>query len=398
MWFKKTNKDKPRNVGKRWTEEEEKTLLNAFLDDVSLEDISKVLGRDPSAVSIKYSSIEKKRKSGSWSAHETLKLIKLWNQDSSMELIGQTLDRKRNSIIGRLNTLSGYPNKINEDLFKEKNEKELRNESNNVAQFNLEVGVSDEVVKYALKGYELEHISEQTGLDIQNIQEILDEEDAWDEYDLVMLRKAEERYYRAPKLGSERSLAEALLRTRDEETKKQILYVQALINHPEGANIEFKQTFERCIHTKESKVDLKHSVLKNICGFLNTKGGDLLIGINDKTRDVVGIDFDFYKDDETYIRKISDYIENNFTNKIIYNCHVSIVTLDNKKVCWIRVENGEEPSFLLHKAWNKQQGNNDEIYYTRHNDSAKPLGLRDTMRDIIKNFPNSRYVRDLQSS
>jgi hypothetical protein len=399
MWFKKRNKERAKNAGKRWTKEEEETLLNALLDDVSLIDISKVLGRDPSAVGIKYNSIEKSRKSGSWNAHETLELIKLWNKESSMEAIGQELGRKRNSIIGRLNTLSGYPNKINEELFKQKNQKELSKITEpSPPQYKIAEGTSEEIVQYAMKGYELEHISEQTELDINLIQEILDEEDVWDEYDLVMLKKAEERYNRQPRLGKERNLSEHLLRTRDEEEQKNILYIQRLINHPEGSNIEFKQTFERCVHTKERKAALVHSVLKNICGYLNTKGGDLVIGVNDKSRDVVGIDFDFYKDDETYIRKVSDSITKNFTNKIIYNCIVSIVEIENNKVCWIHVGPGDEPSFLSHKAWNKEQGNNDEIYYTRHNDSAIPLGLKDTMRDIIKNFPNSRFVRDLQST
>ena len=396
MWFKKENKEKKKTPRKRWTKEDEKTLLNALLTDASFKDISKVLGRDLSAVERKHKSIEKARRSGSWNAHETLNLIVLWNNNSSLEAIGQTLNRRRNSIKGRFNTLPGYPNKINEEFFKLVNEKELNSQPEPPSTFTNSVkGVSEEVVQYAIKGYELEHISEQTGLAISNIEKIMDQEEVWDKYDLLMLKKAEKRWDRPLRLGEEKSSIGIDRSTWEQEKQKRVLYLQRVLQNPEGSTIEFKETFGRNIYTKKHDEDLVHAVLKNVCGFLNTQGGDLIIGINDRSRDVVGIDFDFFTDVEDYIRKVSDSIANNFHENPIRYCQVFIEELGNKKVCYIKVGPGTEPSFLVHKKWNisKKYGPDHEIYYTRQGDSAIPLELRETMLDLSKNFPNSEYFR-----
>ena len=94
------------------------------------------------------------------------------------------------------------------------------------------------------------------------------------------------------------------------------------------------QEGRRLLSRKDRDINLIHSVLKNISGFLNTRGGDLVIGISDKSREAVGIEFDNYKGDEEYVKRISKAIENNFKNKTVrYLCNVSLVEIEKKKVC-----------------------------------------------------------------
>ena len=195
----------------------------------------------------------------------------------------------------------------------------------------------------------------------------MDQEEVWDKYDLLMLKKAEKRWDRPLRLGEEKSSIGIDRSTREQEKQKRVLYLQRVLQNPEGSTIEFK----------------------------DTQGGDLIIGINDRSRDVVGIDFDFFTNVEDYIRKVSDSIANNFHENPIRYCQVFIEELGNKKVCYIKVGPGTEPSFLVHKKWNisKKYGPDHEIYYTRQGDSAIPLELRETMLDLSKNFPNSEYFR-----
>ena len=118
MWFFKRKKTNYKNSGKKWTKKEETILLEGISNEATSEEISKILQRDPSAISAKYNQINKKRRSGSWSEEETKILIALWNDGASLEYIGAALNRKRNSILGRLNSLSswGYPGKIKPNL------------------------------------------------------------------------------------------------------------------------------------------------------------------------------------------------------------------------------------------------------------------------------------------
>ncbi|MDA9307479.1 ATP-binding protein [Gammaproteobacteria bacterium] len=393
MWFRKKDY---KNAGKKWTKDQENILLDGLAKNTSYEALSKLLDRSPSSIMIKYDAINKKRKSGSWTPAETLQLIDMWNDNVSYEIIGQKLNRKQNSISGRLmhlqtnrqgKSLLTGDGKIDKDAFIEKNKDLIEG---NVPQYNLAPGTGDEIIKLALKGYELEHISEILGLNLNCIQEILDDEEIWDEYDELMLKKAEKRYFNSPKLGNERDNVDKLLKTREEEQKKEIKYISRLIEYPEGSNIEFKQTYSRCIHKKDHDIRLVHSVLKNICAFLNTRGGDLVIGVNDKTREIVGIDFDYYKTDEEYIRKVSTGICNAFKIQIQHLFTTKIVTVDNKKVCWINVLSGDEPAFLIYKDWNTSQNLSpaNEIYYERQGDEAMPLHISDAMKSINRNWPN----------
>ncbi len=384
MWFKKDYK----NAGKKWTKDEEKILLDGLADNKSYKALSKVLDRSPRSIMIKYSAINKKRRSGSWSPDETLQLIDLCNDNVSFEVIGQKLNRKQNSIAGRLMHLEcDSQGKIDRDAFIEKNKDLIEG---NVALYRLAPETGDEIIEMALKGYELDHISEILELDLNSIQEVLDDEEIWDEYDELMLKKAEERFFNAPKKGNERSYIDELIKLREEEQKKEIKYISRLIQYPEGSNIEFKQTFSRCIFQKEHKIALVHTVLKNVCGFLNTRGGDLVIGVNDKTREIVGIDFDFYTTDEEYIRKVSTAISNAFKIQTQHLVNTKIVTVDNKKVCWINVQPGDEPAYLAHKDWNtsKNLPPDNEVYFERQNDEAVPLQISEAIKSINRNWPN----------
>lgn len=416
MWFSKKNKKDKKNSGKRWTTEEEQILLKGILEEATFDDISKILGRESSAISIKYNQINNKRRSGSWSAEETKILIVLWNNGATLEEIGQKLDRKRNSILGKLNSLSswGYPKKINSNLVVEntsdgnelifdlskaienfqKNNFQTTLKSSNKSKLkfdtsgNIEIThskkkSSEELVKkYALKGYEIEHICEQTNISEEEVNRLMDEMNIWDKYDSIMLNKAEKRWNKKPKLGIEKDLYEQRLIKREEEENKAIKYVKRLISTPEGTEVEFKETFWRCVNTKQNdKQDVIHSAIKNINAFFNTRGGDLVIGVNDRSREVVGIEFDQYKNDEEYIKKIHLRIQNVMKPHIISLYDVSIIEIDSKKICLIHVEKSDEPIFLLDKKYK-----NSEVFYVREGESAFEYEGRKLIDYIQRNF------------
>lgn len=417
MWFFKRKKTNFKNSGKRWTEKEESILLEGISNEATSEEISKILQRDPSAISAKYNQINKKRRSGSWSEEETKILIALWNDGTSLEGIGSGLNRKRNSILGRLNSLSswGYPGKIKPNLSigKTSNDSEIifdmdeailnfknREFTSPVKLSNVdkdaligvfgESGLSakdssmnmDKVKEYALKGYEIEHIAEQTKLSTKNVEKIMDEINIWDEYDSIMLKKAENRWSRQPKKGNEKSIFEELLIKREREENKAKDYVKRLISSPEGTQTEFKETFWRCTRTKENNnKDVIHSSMKNINAFFNTKGGDLVVGVRDYDRNVVGINFDGYKDDETYIRRIRDRVKNSMKGKFSHLFTINIVEIKNQKLCLITVEASDEPIFLHDKKYKDR-----ELFYVREGDSATLYDGRDLINYIQNTF------------
>jgi Putative DNA-binding domain len=77
---------------------------------------------------------------------------------------------------------------------------------------------------------------------------------------------------------------------------------------PESKFLEHKQTFAFNIRTKQKDTKLSDAVLDRICSFWNTEGGTLLVGVEDRTGRVVGIDDDLkiFKDLDGLVKSVSD--------------------------------------------------------------------------------------------
>jgi hypothetical protein len=76
---------------------------------------------------------------------------------------------------------------------------------------------------------------------------------------------------------------------------------------PESRFLEHKQTFASNIRTKQKDNALSDTVLDRICSFWNTDGGTLLVGVEDRTGIVAGLDDDLklFKDSDTLLNHVS---------------------------------------------------------------------------------------------
>lgn len=74
----------------------------------------------------------------------------------------------------------------------------------------------------------------------------------------------------------------------------------------EDSSIEFK-----AVSFRGEKVDGPHrdSLAQEIAAFANAQGGDVLLGVEDKTREVVGIPLDRLDALETFVRGVLDRID-----------------------------------------------------------------------------------------
>jgi uncharacterized repeat protein (TIGR03833 family) len=100
-------------------------------------------------------------------------------------------------------------------------------------------------------------------------------------------------------------------------------------------------------------------IAKVISGFLNTKGGNLVIGIKEnKTRDpneLIGIESEFGKLEDPctdgYRRILVDSIIRKYFHPDIYNhfsdyIKITFPEIDGKIVCWVQISKSDVPAFL----------------------------------------------------
>ena len=151
-----------------------------------------------------------------------------------------------------------------------------------------------------------------------------------------------------------------------------------LIKRGESENLEFKSTFRTNLHTNEIDRKVEYSALKTIAAFINSKGGILLIGIND-SKEIIGIE----KDNFVSSDKLSLHITNLIKTKLGKNASPLIkykfIEVDGKIVLKIECEKGNKPVFL------KSQDNEEE-FYIRAGPSTAQIKGSELLEYIEKNF------------
>jgi type I restriction enzyme R subunit len=125
---------------------------------------------------------------------------------------------------------------------------------------------------------------------------------------------------------------------------------EELIKRGESKTLEFKSTLRWSL--KEDRQDDKaitYSVLKTIAAFLNTEGGDLLIGVaDDKT--VVGIEQDRFDSDDKFMLHLAQVVRNTLGERAGTCIDPKTQIIQGKTVCVVSCQRSPEPVFLKWKG------------------------------------------------
>lgn len=115
---------------------------------------------------------------------------------------------------------------------------------------------------------------------------------------------------------------------------------------PEGKFLEHKQTYAYDIRTRQKNPKLSDAVLDRICSFWNSEGGTLLVGIEDRTGRVVGLDSDYklFRDGDGLVEQISHRLRHDMPAAAPL-IDVRIENADGKDVMRIDVPAGDAPLF-----------------------------------------------------
>jgi type I restriction enzyme R subunit len=124
---------------------------------------------------------------------------------------------------------------------------------------------------------------------------------------------------------------------------------EELIKRGESKTLEFKSTLRW--NLKEDRQDDKgvtHAVLKTIAAFLNTEGGDLLIGVADD-RSIAGIERDQLESDDKFMRHLTQVVRNGLGDRAGTCIDPKTQIVNGKTVCVVSCQRSPEPAFLKWK-------------------------------------------------
>ncbi len=158
--------------------------------------------------------------------------------------------------------------------------------------------------------------------------------------------------------------------------KKQLLQqsIPSLVAGGETAFVEFKSSLRHDYRQIKTDKNLEHVILKSIAGFLNAKGGTLIIGVNDDG-DILGLANDYFslkkKDKDGFQQRLILIVSNAYGKDICMKIHITFHEINEKEICTVYVESSERPVYF--------NEDNRTVFFLRTGNVTNPLTTSETV-------------------
>ncbi len=158
---------------------------------------------------------------------------------------------------------------------------------------------------------------------------------------------------------------------------------EELIKRGESKTLEFKSTLRWSL--KENRRDDKgvtHAALKTVAAFLNTDGGDLLIGVRDEGA-IVGIEADQLDNDDKFMRHLAQVVRNGLGDRAGTCIDPKAQVVEGKTVCVVSCQRSPEPVFL---KWKGVEATPEGDFFVRSGPGTVKLSADNTREYIRTRF------------
>ena len=160
--------------------------------------------------------------------------------------------------------------------------------------------------------------------------------------------------------------------------------VRSLIEAGESVTVEFKSTARLNLHSNGRDEAITWAVIKTIAAFMNTGGGTLLIGVNDRG-DPVGIEPDYpqvkgaYRDG--WELWITTAVKNALGSVAVTDLSVGYCTIEGRTIARFDVPRGPQASSA------SQEVGAREVFFARLNNATGELSGSDLLEYRQKHWP-----------
>ncbi len=165
---------------------------------------------------------------------------------------------------------------------------------------------------------------------------------------------------------------------------------EALIKRGESKTLEFKPTLRW--NLKERRQDdrgVTHAVLKTIAAFLNTEGGDLLIGVADDGS-IVGIEGDGFDTDDQFMQHLDQVVRDGLGDRASTCIDLRMQVVQGKTVCVVSCQRSPEPMFL---KWKGMEASADGDFFVRRGPGTVKLSPERAQEYIRTRFSCHKTAR-----
>ena len=165
-------------------------------------------------------------------------------------------------------------------------------------------------------------------------------------------------------------------KTESGEDKKE-MDLATLIAIGESDAIEFKSTLRTNLHTGQQDPRMEATVLKTLAGFLNTKGGTLIVGVSDDG-EPVGLQHDKFPNEDKMALHLVNIIKARLGVQAMTQLHIHFDDQDDTRVLVVRCSSSATPVFMNDEKLEK--------FYIRTGPSSTELTASQTQEYIKQRF------------
>lgn len=152
------------------------------------------------------------------------------------------------------------------------------------------------------------------------------------------------------------------------------LSVADLIAGGESDAVEFKSTLRTNLHTGQPDEKIQLSALKTVAGFLNAKGGTLIIGVADDAQ-IVGLEADGFMNEDKMSLHLVNLVRDRIGDLFLPYVHPHFEDQENGRVLIVRCEAGPKPAFV-------KDGSTQRFFVRGANSTAELSG--NSVTDYVK--------------
>lgn len=154
--------------------------------------------------------------------------------------------------------------------------------------------------------------------------------------------------------------------------------IEEMIQRGEDQRTEFKSTLRWDIRQGLKSPAIEHASLKTICAFLNSEGGDLIIGVHDDGT-IGGIEVDLFGNDDRFLLHIWTLVKTSMGDEVVQWVNTSLHKFGEKTICRVNCQKAASPVFLRQKGF-------DEAFFIRSGPSSSNLEISTALKYIEQHF------------
>lgn len=160
-----------------------------------------------------------------------------------------------------------------------------------------------------------------------------------------------------------------------ESSEKEIL---ELIEKGESEKLEFKETLRYNLHTNDIDRKVEYSVLKTLAAFLNSDGGNLLIGVSN-SGSLIGTEQDKFENTDKFLLHMTNIIKQKIGKKHLHLIKLEPKKIKEKTIVLVECKKSSEPIFLRNPQ-------NQEEFYIRTGPATTQINGSEMVEYIGKRF------------